>query len=212
MCSSDLSGIGDADGDGLDDFAIGANTALADGAVYVFFGTPAASGRIGDAADSTVIGLRSANFGASIGGGFDCDGDGYDDMLVTESAGRTRYVHLFTEVEDASSPTNARTSWYAANGGGLGDVLAAGDFAGNGAVDIVVPEPDLGRIHILDDCSSGTHDVDDDRATLVGEAGSEVGAALAIVGDLDGDGLEDLFAGAPAADSETGAVWGVLGR
>ena len=94
------------------------------------------------------------------------------------------------------------------NGDGLGDVMvgvpgsdAQGDGAGAVAVLLAPFEPSLSLA--------------DAQATLLGAAeGDAAGAALANLGDVDGDGVIDLGVGAPSADTpydSGGVAYVVLG-
>jgi hypothetical protein len=93
--------VGDVNGDGYPDWAVGAPYAdpagSASGAVYVFFGGP---GLPGPAPDLVLTGeAPDDHFGISVAGG-DLDGDGYAEIIVGArfndrgGARRRRGVHL----------------------------------------------------------------------------------------------------------------------
>ena len=76
--------VGDVNGDGFDDIAVGApgvdGGGTDRGAVYVFYGD--ATG-IEDTPGTTLTSaVNGAEFGASVGGGWDVDGDGYGDLVI----------------------------------------------------------------------------------------------------------------------------------
>ena len=82
-----LAALGDTDGDGYDDFAVGAdnadNAAADAGAVYVFTDDPAAGSVSATTASAVITGARASDFaGRSLSGGCDVDGDATPDMLV----------------------------------------------------------------------------------------------------------------------------------
>ena len=91
-----LAATGDLDSDGLVDFAVGApNVSSSTGAAYVVYGATSLTGTlpIGSEADATLSGpSSSSNFGYSMAGGGDFDGDGINDLVVgayTESTSAT---------------------------------------------------------------------------------------------------------------------------
>ncbi len=90
-------GLGDVNGDGYDDFAIGdyatkASNASAAGKVYVFFGRAASwqtDQNITMAANATFLGYNiSDNLGARLDGVGDVNNDGFDDFLLSASTAK----------------------------------------------------------------------------------------------------------------------------
>ncbi len=90
VAGSDFAGYpsrsaGDLNGDGLGDLAFGAYGAGPEyeGAVYVFFGSGALPSGSFSSADLVIEGVvTSDNFGLSVAGTGDTDGDGLDDLLI----------------------------------------------------------------------------------------------------------------------------------
>jgi len=97
--------------------------------------------------------------------------------------------------------------------GEVGDALAvAGDVDGDGIDDLLIGAPDgrgdserTGRVYLVSGSTtwSGGSEVDvREVAVVLEELGDSTGFALAGIGDLDGDGFDDLAIGAPQASEE----------
>ncbi len=99
-------------------------------------------------------------------------------------------------------------------------VTRIGDLDGDGITELAVGSPeddegadDAGAVWILFMGMDGRVTMSQKIARNTGgfggnlESGDNFGAALAGIGDLDGDGIPDLAVGAPGADSDKGAVW-----
>jgi hypothetical protein len=135
----------------------------------------------------------------------DFDHDGYEDAALTfrTAGGATPLVVLH------GSATGLRTDAPAVLDGAGGRALASADLNGDGYADLAVGRPDVGdggeisTFHGSADglITTGTPVVG--RAAIPGgESGDRLGASLA-AGDTDGDGYEDVLAGAPGEDVGT---------
>ncbi len=230
-CGHTLAGAGDYDADGLADIVIGDGGADWDnggGGTTLLFSGASVSGTI----DSlTEFDLRLVSLGYNEGGGAavaavgDVDGDGDDDIaMASHSSWYNGYdplegwLHLWwgppdggvTELVTSAADAQAELGSYGnpvlagggdVNGDGLRDLAAgmADHDDHDGGVAWVFTGPDL-----------------EAWATVSGGTGDECGAAVAMAGDVDGDGYDDVLIGAPqdggaSAPGATGMAGLVLG-
>jgi hypothetical protein len=198
---------GDVNGDGYDDWVVGAF--LSDvggpdaGQALVFFGGPGADA----VADVTLTGEAAGdNFGFTVAGPGDVNGDGYDDVLVgafiNDAAGADAgRAYLFY-----GGPSPDATADLTLTGAAAGDWFSfwlggAGDVNGDGYADLVVGAPrndaggaDAGQatLYLGGAVPDATADL-----TLTGAAANDrFGYTVAGVGDVNGDGYGDLAVGA----------------
>ncbi|MBK7756632.1 MAG: FG-GAP repeat protein [Deltaproteobacteria bacterium] len=204
--------LGDVTGDGCGEIAIGAyNNSSGKGAVYIYHGS---SSGIGTTAATTLTGTTSnGEFGWSVDGAGDVNGDGYNDLVVgadnLSSGNGAAYVYYGGAAGIGSTGATTLT------GSGTGffgwTVAGAGDLNDDGYDDIAVGAPahssSAGRVYVFHGGSAGlgTSVV----ATLSGSGGSgeSFGQALSGAGDVNGDGYSDLAVGASGYSSNTGAAY-----
>jgi hypothetical protein len=207
-------GIGDVNGDGCADVVAGTpwehpgSSPDYAGRAYVFSG----------ATGVPLHELQSpyeewaGNFGVTISGTDDVDGDGYADVVVgapgenpgplPENAGM---AHLYsgatgTRLRSFRSP---HVEYGAAFGYAVSD---AGDIDGDGKGDVVIGAPyedaspavwDVGRVYVL---SGATGDLIHRLSSPNVQEDELFGASVARLGDVDGDDHDDFVIGAPFAN------------
>ena len=230
---------GDFDGDGYDDAVIGtphedmSGSSISNvGKVNVLFGSTSGlttSGRQQWTQDDLSGTNEEAGdlFGDSLATG-DFDGDGYDDLVIGstgEDWGSTQDAGIVHAMYGSWNGLTASGNQYFTQSGlpsgsneaydRFGEVLAVGDFDGDGYDDVAVgtPQEDLngssitnaGKVNIIHGSSSGLTTTgsqlwrQDDLTGTSSEEYDRFGNSLA-VGDFDGDGYDDLIVGSPDED------------
>ena len=226
-----LSGVGDVNGDGLDDFAVGApgtwGAYESRGKVYLQFGKTTGwtmGQNLADADASFDPGFDSQGKGIALFAG-DVDGDGFDDFVPWDSYDEDGDQHegvlsfLFLgQTEPWGHDVDyfeADTAFLAAGCG------SAGDVNGDGRVDLTCyadKHYSHGRTLLFLDVPAllgnevGIGDAD---AVYLGENEDDQARPAAGSGDVNGDGFDDLLVKAPGNDEGfegAGQIYLVLGR
>ena len=202
-----VAGPGDLTGDGVPDFVVGAweeDTAFQyAGRVYVFSGADGSLVRTITSPSEQHDGW----FGFQIEPVSDLDGDGVADLMVgaarekpSPDAFTLGRVHVLSGASGAllfTLDSGLESSLPAMDG----DLAEVGDVDGDGVPDLAVGGPQAGPPSVVYLFSGATGErirtiPDPD----VAETGlTQFGRSIAPVGDVDGDGVPDLFVGAPFA-------------
>ncbi len=197
-----VTSIGDVNGDGFGDFAIGSHLATVgtfSNAGCVFVHSGAADGMVG-AETSRICGTAAAQrFGVTISGG-DVNRDGYSDVVVgAPGASANGRVLVFQGSARGVSPTPAFELEGTASDPSVGGSCSTGDVNGDGYADIVVGafgRGGPGSVLLFRGSPSAP------SAALViatgGGSTSEMGFSVHASGDANGDGCCDILAADPS--------------
>ena len=222
--------VGDTDGDGVDDVLVGAwnrnNGDESTGTAYLMLGGGVSSGELDDVADAT---FKSdwdwQSCGYTVATIPDTDGDGDDELLMqcrdSEAGGRI-YQFLGGSTGESVAQDDAVGDAYPSYGTdySFGAAMAGGDLDGDGVGDLIVGAPSwrtegasFGAVLVYLGGLSGSETPWTADATAFSvTANDAMGSGAAIVGDVDGDGLDDVLLGATGQSvdegcSYCGAAW-----
>jgi hypothetical protein len=204
-----LTCAGDLDGDGFADVAVGAPRAPGGGRVHVFLGGPSGPRSAPDLSLDAPDGAGSL-FGAALAGGGDVDGDGRGDLVIGAigegvTPGR---VYLFRGRPGGVEAAPVRA--IAGSGRFASAVAGAGDVNGDGFADVLVgaygAASGAGQAHLFFGDETGLAAAPDRTWDGIDGSTGQFGFSVAGIGDVNGDGLADFAASAPAATGARGRV------
>ena len=212
---------GDVDGDGTDDVLVSAEqtdyAGSDDGAAWLFNG-PVEGEYSVDEGDTLFHGAPSGThlgwFSAIDG---DLDGDGLDDVVLSAPSGGDGSVYVVSgaDIAGASEIDVAKADGYIVGDSGsyqaFGNVLdAGGDLDSDGNDELTVCSAGAGGTGVAwtfyGPVSGSLEATKGASFTVTGESGQGMGSTCIFVGDVTGDGAEDLAVG--AANTSIGGSFG----
>jgi len=211
-----LASVGDIDGDGYADIAVGAIQAFGGtGAVYIYRGGPLGTSAL---PAITLSGSDGGAFGNYIANGSDVNGDGYPDLLIgacyaLNYVGRV-YLYLGTATGPSPFPAAVLTG-PDGEGGTFGQAMSASDVNGDGYADLIIGAAGIdqktGRVYVYPGGPSGVGEIP--STILIGPDGpnTDFGTMIGGGGDVNGDGYGDLIVGAINWAANTGRAYVYLG-
>jgi hypothetical protein len=233
-----VAGAGDVNGDGIDDILIGARGAFAgSGAVYLVYGnrtnTPTSVAELNGLNGTSFIAPGAAGLGSSVAGAGDINGDGFADLIFgapdsDNDRGRVYVVFgraaAFTAQVDLATLNGS--NGFRINGAAAGReagavVSGAGDVDADGFADLLIGSPGGDGAVALIFGRAGAVAATIDLASLAqgqgliieaSAAGEGTGSVVAGMGDINGDGFDDVAFGAPNANGGDGRVDVLYGR
>jgi hypothetical protein len=219
---SKMSSVGDVNGDGRQDIAV---------SLYEGDGVYGNAVLLGAASGFTVAKGPGIHRGEMDLG--DVDGDGFDDLVVSDDSDLEEKVTVTFGTKDGLSEDREQTFDQSIegfpgeqkDGDSFGSCVSVADVTGDGRAEVALGISgkdaagltDSGAVALLRGTESGVTGtgsqlVDQDSADVPGvaEEGDEFGAACTLA-DVDGDGHRDLNVSSTAENESAGALWSLHG-
>ena len=214
--------VGDVNGDGYQDLAVGAPTGA--GEVYIFHGGPSGIATMNaGSANTKFTGEAGSNMGGSISFG-DVNGDGYEDIAMgayvyNSYQGRVYVFHGGPGGIASAGAGSADTIFTGeSTDNSFGAAIALGDITGDGYADIAMGayyiNNERGRAYIFHGAPGGIASAGAGSANTIldGEAGITNRFGVRIVtADVNRDGYMDIAIGASSYSTFKGRIFIHLG-
>ncbi len=211
-----VSGAGDTDGDGLKDVLVGVpgedSAGERGGAVYLIHGPATNVEVLSDAGAKFTGTCPGHSIGRAVSTGGDTNGDGFDDILVGAPGYSSCSSAVYLLLGPVSGNGDLPRATLVPDSGSdeVGEsVSGGGDINGDGLGDVVVGARlddsagrDAGAVYVVTGPVSGDSSLADAIARFMGEVEDDhAGWSVALAGDINRDGLDDVIVGAPYASS-----------
>lgn len=204
LMGQSVSGIGDANADGYDDFIIGAsatdpNGFSGAGSAYIYSGI---NGALLYQYDG---GAAFDTLGESVAAAGDVDGDGAADFLIGAKGTDVGGIGNAGSAYVYSGANGALLLGFNGNPGGSNfgsSVSAAGDFNGDGVPDLLIGASGAAPSGSTNAGSAFVYSGANGELLFRadGDSAQDFLGKVAAAGDVDGNGFDDIFVGASGAD------------
>ncbi len=210
-----VAGVGDVNGDGYSDIAVGAfrfdQTGTDDGIVCIYHGSVNGIGTVANPSPNRIITTNGnvTYLGWSVAGAGDVNGDGYSDVIIGDwrgnaNTGITQSGVMLIYHGSASGVPNTPATIYShpqANAWFGRSVSTAGDVNGDGYADVVVGattytngQASEGAGYLFLGSPTGVPP-SPYRTYEINHLGGNMGESVATAGDVNGDGYSDFLIG-----------------
>ncbi len=185
--------------DSRDDVFPGAEEVCGDGVENSCDGLAAECGIAGvvDVAAAAAVTVAGRSVGHGQGRNLLAGESAWGGVLAAGAGWSAGDAFWFGDALDGATTTDDADATFAAPGIAFGPVAAGRDVTGDGIPDLLLGAPGDDRVYLIE---GPVTDASSLEGAIVGDggAGTAFGDAVALVPDLDGDGIDDIAVGAPS--------------